>query len=263
MFFKHQSFPYNRIITFPELKLHYMPISKNGNSFVKTVLLVNCESEAQFDPGHESSLQYIDRIGVKKFRIKRLKDLKNKQYYFFVVLRNPFERIVSAYLDKFVKKPPKYDPYLKSLGLRADADPSFRQFLSIVCNQKNKNYNNHWKPQSCFVQGIDFDGYYDLSRIEQLFLDIESLHGIRLKRFDQYRFHHSKATTYNSQTGQVKYENACASSFRDSQAYAGPENLFTSDLVDVFMKKYSQDVQLYCNLFGYQVDQLVSNVTEQ
>lgn len=73
------------------------------------------------------------------------------KYYRFSVVRNPYTRLLSCYLDRIV--PGDSAPYrqlLVAMGKPATSklNVSFPEFVQTVCKQKPFDQNNHWRLQT-------------------------------------------------------------------------------------------------------------------
>ncbi|MGV8986687.1 MAG: sulfotransferase family protein [Cypionkella sp.] len=68
--------------------------------------------------------------------------------YVFSVVRNPFTRIVSAYLDKIKKREIyQWEPFARRHGLPVNETISFDLFIELMATDKPEQCDPHWCPQ--------------------------------------------------------------------------------------------------------------------
>jgi hypothetical protein len=85
--------------------------------------------------------------------------------YTFVVLRCPFTRLVSAYLDKIVERRPQAWKYLElSSGRVAIEQLTFREFCQGMRQPRVLNGDGHWRPQVQFLVYASYDDYFAVER---------------------------------------------------------------------------------------------------
>lgn len=92
--------------------------------------------------------------------------INSEDYFTFSFVRNPFTRVLSAYLDKIVGKPGVFNQFQKRIGIDSSSNiPSFNEFLEIIYTQPEVEMDPHWAPQS-FLLGCDKVHYDFLGRFE-------------------------------------------------------------------------------------------------
>lgn len=89
-----------------------------------------------------------------------------RHLYRFSVVRNPYSRLLSGYLDKVQGDRSRRDGRLESLRL-PEAPQSFEEFARMVCDQPNEKRNIHWADQ-VYKLGADFFEYDYIGHFEQL-----------------------------------------------------------------------------------------------
>lgn len=82
------------------------------------------------------------------------------KYFRFSVVRNPYSRLLSCYLDRIV--PANSAPYrqlMLEMGKPAGTQLSFAEFIETICKQKPYDQNNHWRLQTCEIctEAIHYD----------------------------------------------------------------------------------------------------------
>ncbi|HVZ91621.1 MAG TPA: sulfotransferase family protein [Rhizomicrobium sp.] len=76
-----------------------------------------------------------------------LRALRSSAYFRFCFVRNPYGRILSAYLDKLVRSERERPQSLASLGLAPEARPSFLDFLELLADAEPSRFDVHWARQ--------------------------------------------------------------------------------------------------------------------
>ncbi|WP_424976529.1 sulfotransferase family 2 domain-containing protein [Dinoroseobacter sp. S124A] len=93
--------------------------------------------------------------------------------YTFVVLRCPYARLASVFLDKIVGRYPDFWGLHRITGDRLDPEKTtFRQFVTTLAKYKALTKNIHWQPQSDFLV---YERYDDVFALEQFASAIETL----------------------------------------------------------------------------------------
>jgi Sulfotransferase family len=99
---------------------------------------------------HENNLAFKPTLG----------DLATAKYC-FVVLRDPFRRIASCFLDKFVDKRPEAWRFQALLDYSINPDTlTFRSFVECLPRVLRKNL--HWRPQVDFLVYENYDDWFCL-----------------------------------------------------------------------------------------------------
>jgi hypothetical protein len=82
--------------------------------------------------------------------------------YTFVVLRCPYTRVASCFLDKIVDGEPKFND---EMGNRLNL--SFRDFLTAIKYQHRSERDEHWRNQSDFLHYERYDEYFSLESFSE------------------------------------------------------------------------------------------------
>lgn len=89
-------------------------------------------------------------------------------YFRICVTRNPYDRIVSAYLDKFCSEG-RYGreaPYVqRMLGELGRSDLTFRQLLAYMRSVDEKDCATHWRRQTYVIEGQRVDAFVRLEAL--------------------------------------------------------------------------------------------------
>jgi len=266
---KIHKFKYHHIQeTWPQVDVHekrflinhdyhfiYCPIPKAACSSFKELML-KLEGKSESDEGmvHARTLEYTLEIYPYE---EALTLLKNNHYFKFTIVRNPWIRLVSGYLDKFVfYKTLDLSNFTKDVidwvyqdqGQKADYQKSitFEQFVKYLCSNPDRVLNSHWKPQYLFLGNTDFDF---IGRFESLVDDYQTIQaktGIPLEL--QWRNKTIKASQPIEQT--LNLSNLYPSEIKSLNSRPSYHQLYTPKLVEDIRQRYQQDVERFAYDFN-------------
>lgn len=91
--------------------------------------------------------------------------LGSPRFFRFTYVRNPFTRVLSAYIDKIETEAPERERLLPLLGFAPNKPPSFIEFLRAVQAQRDDWRDIHWTTQSRLIQANNI-GYSFIGRFE-------------------------------------------------------------------------------------------------
>lgn len=179
------SFPQNRPKRSPYLAHHiYSDKKKVIYCYVPKVACTNWKRIIyQFEKGINATIlmdrQTIHKQGFKHISYANRYKLK-RNYYTFLFVRHPFERLVSAYRNKFVQPFPDDLRFQKEVGVKiiqkyrknstiTNNTCTFTEFVQFVIDKTAREgshkLNEHWQPHSdlcsiCYAR-FDFIGKYE------------------------------------------------------------------------------------------------------
>ena len=147
----------------PKYHFAYLRIPKSANS---TLVMTLCEAIAR----HEGSALDLDR-GFDGSRLAKkmskdgfypfiINELRGAATFRFTFVRNPFTRVLSAYLDKIAEP---QGVFLQDMGLDVQT-LTFLEFLQRL-DTGFLNANPHWAPQAAMFNHAKFDF---IGRVENL-----------------------------------------------------------------------------------------------
>jgi hypothetical protein len=162
-------------------KVLYLPIAKCGCTSLKTLMLdlaeISKRDEAKKIDVHFVTDKFDTGVQLRDAPISDVKNILCDEGYFkFVVVRDPFERLISAYLEKFV-----YNRMLEANQVHTksvldlvygsnDIDykrgVTFTQFVETILKQEPENLDSHWTCQSRYLNGVDTG--INIYRLDQL-----------------------------------------------------------------------------------------------
>ena len=172
--------------------------------------------------------------------------------YTFVILRCPFARLASVYLDKIISKSDLVAHDIQKLmKWSIDIDEiSFSDFVELMENPGIRIANRHWRPQIDFLVYEEYDDYFCLEDFEfavktlkeKIDLDIMdarpiTLHGTaHLDKITSGDF--SKTSTYEIY------------SLRREGKSPTTTTLYDDKSVETVARLFRKDIEIYKNKFG-------------
>lgn len=170
----------------------------------------------------------------------------------FVILRCPFRRVYSAFMDKFVNMDiQSWEIHNASQRAIHPHDIRFVDFISMLKKPRLLNLNHHWRPQWTFLLFKEYDAYYSVEdfatlvrdleeRIDFTVYDIRGLTGHSIKAFDKI----DDGAAYDKMTAfdilRMKREGKLPSE----------KAMFTNEMIAAVSEIYKQDIELYKSRIG-------------
>ena len=172
--------PVSNIILLDEYKIGYVPIPKSGCSSIKFAI-------AEFLNLGISKKRIHSELKMTK--IQKKSDFED--FFIFSIVRNPIDRIYSAYKSKITKDPNKESPSLingvqkalaKYYGDAFYGGMSFQKYLEKVSEIKDLHADEHFRSQYFTLHDEDGNLFCDyVGNLENVNYDIKILsekHGL-------------------------------------------------------------------------------------
>lgn len=96
-----------------------------------------------------------------------------RRYFCFTIVRNPYTRVLSAYLDKIADGVGEYREVITAVGRDNVHDVTFEEFVQFL-EGGGLYMNAHWAPQ-CALLPIDPESLAFVGHVETLDEDLETL----------------------------------------------------------------------------------------
>lgn len=186
--------------------------------------------------------------------------LEGNDYFKFAFVRNPWSRLVSAYLDKIVSN---YAGHLANreefivriqnrhnLGKDLDKRVTFRQFVIDVLEHDDAQLDDHWRPQSAFIGHHNFDFIGKFENIQADLNYVNSKLGVNIELV-----HKKNTVGYARNTdGDAAYTHY-ADCYCDELNEIGKRcggfpdyrQFYPPDLKELVARRYKNDIEM----FGY------------
>lgn len=176
--------------------------------------------------------------------------------YSFVVLRDPFSRLASCYLDKIVGKSPAAWQFVRSVKLR---DPeldrvTFESFVEGLQSDHVLSADQHWRPQADFLVYETYDDYFSLERFEDAARTIQERAGLAVRDARGLTAHgiaNFELLPENTQFSAVPVSEIVR--LMNKGQCPHPRSLYTPRLVEIVRARYAEDFRLYAARIGLPV----------
>ncbi|MBF2073837.1 MAG: sulfotransferase family 2 domain-containing protein [Synechococcales cyanobacterium C42_A2020_086] len=237
----------------------YCPIYKNASSSMMAAMLALSDSPCKAWLLKKSRLTirlYVNlNYSLANYPFSTARNFIQGDYFKFVIVRNPWERLVSAYLNFLVRllHGERVTDFARNVAklLYGDAYQdyetrlTFRQFIEdYVCPTPDRLLNQHCLPQHYFLGSLKYDAIVHLENLDQELESIKTRLGLPLSMPKMNK------TVYSAQSDSGDYADYPADILRQLPQGLPPyPQFYTPDLIQAVGKKYSRDIEL----FGYEV----------
>jgi hypothetical protein len=155
----------------------YIDNPKTGCTSLKSAMaeLELRESESNLDPLNPEVIHY-DASPLKSFvplfPNPTISTLVTKGYRFVTFVRNPYQRLLSCYLNKFDSNSATDNPQARRMP-NGVAPGNFAEFIEGVLDQTDRDMDPHWRNQTV---NIHYSGikYAHIGRFENYAIDYEA-----------------------------------------------------------------------------------------
>ncbi len=240
-------------------KIAYCPIGKNACTLLKNMLLTISPEQENYQQSNLKMHEYIDK-NKSLFTLKDFSYLEHSDYFKFIVIRNPFKRLVSTYVDKFVKRRNNKDPHalpvIKSvyeyLGLEPNFAKSitFSQFIDYLLRTEDRHLDGHWRPQAVYFAAnlVKFNFVGQFEKLDNVINHLEKQ--LKLKIDANVSKHR---LDYGDFTGKEKFNNIYPEQLSKLAATPKSKQFYTPQLEEKVRIRYAEDIAIYEKEF-YKLD---------
>lgn len=137
----------DRVVFYPEHNIAFNRIAKSGNSSVILYLDEAIRGPSSHQNDYKQAKRSAMGTGKSLVEMSRTKQDRAslKKAAFFTVVRSPWTRTLSAFLDKIANGP--QDKYDSIPGFGDNSKAGFEAFITFL-ESGGLHANHHWKPQN-------------------------------------------------------------------------------------------------------------------
>ena len=167
--------------------------------------------------------------------------------YRFTVLRCPYGRLVSCYLDKIVKRTPDADKFISVSKFDGDIDNlTFRRFCDGMTKPSVRAANIHWRPQQDFLVYAHYDNYFCFEDFPAIAPALKSSIGLNLVDARPVARHDSSQyKTISTSLSFADVELPHLEALLHNGYYPSPGQFYERELIETIYSAYQADFELY------------------
>lgn len=163
--------------------------------------------------------------------------------YAFVILRCPFKRLSSLFLNKFVDG----DMWIQGNN-NEKLNSSFREFVYFISQQKREMMHDHWRNQCDFLHLESYDDYFAFEELDKA---IKKLNKKGFQIYDtRSALNHdqSKLKIINGSYADVKMSEL--KKLKINGQIPSIKSMFDHEIYKLVSFVYADDIDLYSEKFG-------------
>ena len=166
--------------------------------------------------------------------------------YTFVILRCPFRRLASAFLDKIVERTPEYWDLFRQCNDSLDPTKfSFRDFLNTIGRAPRFRNNIHWRPQVQFLVYQDYDDWFSLEHFGDTAENITSNTGMQILDARNLSRHGTQSLKQAAPKNFVDWPISELEILKRDGRIPAYADLYDDETIKLTRSIYSEDLTLY------------------
>lgn len=216
----------------------YSFIPKNGCSTMRTSLAIanGCiAGSADFNWIHQNN----DAFSASLAELAKAR-------YTFTILRCPFARLLSVYLDKIVNRYPVAWRYLDLHRRAIDIeDVTFEFFVKSMSREHIRLGDIHWTPQARFLVYADYDDYFAFEEFPTLVAALKRNIGLEVVDARPLTRHATSGFRKLSRKEPFRLAPLDLLGYRQRGSVPTLQGMYNDELVACVRRAYREDIALY------------------
>ena len=247
-----------RLIVDHKYRFIYCAIPKNASSsLMKAIVGVSnsIRKKQLLNSSRDTVRNYVElNYSLSTYTYAEARKIINSNYFKFVIVRNPWARLVSSYINLFVRFHEHGRPtdlvidsvkyiYGEEIKDTNSIKITFEELIKYLCATEDRYLDQHCIPQYLFLGDIKYDF---VARMENLSKDLEFIQNklnlsLELPKLNKTKY----SSSLNKEQNLSKLS---ASEFRNWKTVLPDyKQFYTPELIDLVGKRYAKDIEL----FGY------------
>ena len=244
-----------RLLVSHQHKFIYCAIPKNASSsLMKSIVALesNLKTEKVFNSSRDTIRKYVEiNYALSTYTYQETEQIIGNNYFKFVVVRNPWARLVSTYLNLFVRlhehgnlndlviNSAEYLRGRKPIN-KNSIDINFEEFVRYVCEETDQYLDQHCIPQYLFLGGIKYDF---IAHMENL---TEDLNCIQNKLQMTLELPKLNVTKYSASSIDINDASTLRpNQLRQLKKRPNYQAFYTPKLKDMVYKRYEKDIVMF------------------
>lgn len=179
-----------------------------------------------------------------------LADLAQAKYT-FTILRCPFSRLASVYLDKIVSRTPVYWEYWDLTKRQADMEGlTFRGFVKSLERPAIAKGNIHWRSQVDFLVYRNYDDYFCVEDFPRAQAKLKAVIGLEIADARSLTKHGIDGYDLKSNNNYTDVPVPKLLAMKAEGALPHPRALYDQELIAAAAKIFQNDIALYKEAIG-------------
>ena len=247
----------NRLLVNHQYRFLYCPINKNASTSMMAALIElgkqNTNKNLADLTSKEIRLYVALNYSLASYTYTEATNLIKSDYFKFVIVRNPWARLVSTYANYFVRLPAEkhiFSDIAKSAALHIYGDSSFLnyvdsitfdQFVRYVAVTEDAELDIHCRPQSYFLGSFSYDFAAKMENLDRDLTLIEEKLNLpfKIKRFNKTAYSESKEDS-------EPYHAFTSAEIRALESKVPNYKMFyTPELTELVRQRYAADTERF------------------
>ena len=247
-----------RLIVDHEYRFIYCAIPKNASSsLMKAIINVSnsVRKKQILNSSRDTIRNYVElNYSLASYTYLKARKIINSDYFKFVIVRNPWARLVSTYLNLFVRFHEHRRPtdlvrdsvkYIcgENVKDRESVKITFEELIKYLCDTEDRYLDQHCIPLYLFLGGIEYDF---VARMENFSEDLQYIQNKLNLSLELPKLNKTKYSS--SPNNEQNLSKLSASEFRNWKSVLPDyQQFYTPELIYLVGTRYAKDIEM----FGY------------